>query len=62
MKSIAEISAWVLFVFAWIMLINVIVQSWFYDLGTQWTMVGVAIAMVSFFLTVAAARLRHNME
>ena len=62
LKALVHISTWVLFIFAWVMLINVIVQSWFYDLGAQWTMAGGFISMVSFFLSVIAARIRHKME
>ena len=62
LKSLVEISAWVLFIFAWVMLINVIVQSWFYDLGAQWTMVGGLISMLSFFLSAVTARIRKNLE
>ena len=61
-KALVHISVWVLFIFAWVMLINTIVQSWFYDLGAEMTMAGGSIAMVSFFLTAVAARIRHNLE
>ena len=62
LKSIAEISAWVLFIFAWVMLINVIIQSWCCDLGAQWTMVGGLIAVLSFFLAAVTAKIRKNLE
>jgi hypothetical protein len=62
LKALVHISVWVLFIFAWVMLINTIIQSWFYDLGAEMTMAGGSIAMVSFFLTAVAARLRQNLE
>ena len=62
MKALVNISAWVLFIYAWVMLINVIVQSWFYDLGAQWTMIGGAISMASFFLSAVTAKIRKNLE
>jgi hypothetical protein len=62
LKSLVEISAWVLFIFAWVMLINVIVQSWFYDLGAQWTMVGGAILMGCFFLSAVTVKIRGKLE
>ena len=62
LKSLVEISAWVLFIFAWVMLINVIVQSWFYNLGAQWTMVGGLISMVSFLMSAIVIRIRKNLE
>jgi len=62
LKTLVEISVWVLFIYACVMLINTIIQAWFFDLGAQWTMAGGSIAMVSFFLTTVAARIRHKME
>jgi hypothetical protein len=62
LKALVHISTWVLFIFAWVMLINTIIQSWFGGLGVQWTMVGGGIAMVSFFLSVVAARIRQKLE
>ena len=61
MKALANISAWVLFIFAWVMLINMIIQSWFFGLSEEMTMVASAIAMTSFFLTVVAAKIRSNL-
>ena len=62
LKALVHISVWVLFIFAWVMLINTIVQSWRGDIDAELTMVGGSIAMVSFFLTAVAARLRHKLE
>lgn len=61
MKVLANISAWVLFIFAWVMLINMIIQSWFFGLSEEMTMVASAIAMTSFFLTVVAAKIKSNL-
>ena len=61
MKALAHISVWVLFIFAWVMLINTIIQSWFFGLSEEMTMVGGGIAMISFFLTAAAAKLQSNL-
>ena len=61
MKSLANISTWVLFIFAWVMLINMIIQSWFFGLSEEMTFVASAIAMSSFFLTVVAARIRSSL-
>ena len=61
MKALANISIWVLFIFAWVMLINTIIQSWFFGLSEEMTMVGGGIAMISFFLTAAAAKMENSM-
>ena len=61
MKALANISAWVLFIFAWVMLINMIIQSWFFGLSEEMTMVASAIAMTSFFLTAVAAKIHSNL-
>ena len=60
MKALASISTWVLFIFAWVMLINTIIQSWFFGLSEEMTMIGGSIAMISFFLTAAAAKLESS--
>jgi hypothetical protein len=60
MKALANISAWVLFIFAWVMLINTIIQSLFFGLSEQMTMVASAIAMTSFFLTAVTAKIKSN--
>ena len=62
LKALVHISTWVLFVFACVMLINTVVQSWFGDLGAELTMAGGAISMVSFFLSAVTAKIRHNVE
>ena len=62
LKSVVTISTWILFIFGCVMLINTIVQSWFYDLGAELTMAGGTIAMVSFVLTAVAARIRHKID
>ena len=61
MKALANISTWVLFIFAWVMLINTIIQSWFFGLIEEMTMIGGGIAMISFFLTAAAAKMENSM-
>ena len=61
MKALANISAWVLFIFAWVMLINTIIQSWFFGLSEEMTMIGGGIAMISFFLTAAAAKMQSSL-
>jgi len=62
LKSVVTISTWILFIFGCVMLVNTIVQSWFYDLGAELTMAGGSIAMVSFVLTAVAARIRHKID
>jgi hypothetical protein len=62
LRAVVTISAWVLFIFAWVMLINTIVESWFFDLGAELTMAGGSIAMVSFVLTAVAVKIRHNID
>lgn len=61
MKALANISAWVLFIFAWVMLINLIVQSWLFGLSEEMTMIAGAIAMTSFFLSAVTAKIRSNL-
>ena len=61
LKTLVTISAWVLFIFAWVMLINLIIQSWFFGLSEEMTMVASGIAMISFFLTAVAAKIRSNL-
>ena len=61
MKALAHISTWVLFIFAWVMLINMIIQSWFFGLSEAMTMIASAIAMTSFFLTVFADKIKRNL-
>jgi hypothetical protein len=62
LRTVVTISAWVLFIFAWVMLINTIVESWFFDLGAELTMAGGSIAMVSFVLTAVAVKIRHKID
>jgi len=59
-KALAGISVWVLFIFAWVMLINMVIQSCFFGLSEEMTMVAGGIAMTSFFLTAVAAKIRSN--
>jgi hypothetical protein len=61
MKALVNISAWVLFIFAWVMLINLIVQSWFFGLSEEMTMIAGAIVMTSFFLSAVTAKIRSNL-
>ena len=62
LKALVNISVWVLFVFACVMLINTVVQSWFGGLSAELTMAGGTISMVSFFLSAVAVKIRHNLE
>jgi hypothetical protein len=62
LRTVVTISAWVLFIFGWVMLINTIWQSWFFDLGAELTMAGGSIAMVSFVLTAVAVKIRHKID
>jgi hypothetical protein len=62
LRAVVTISAWVLFIFAWVMLINTIWQSWFEGLSAELTMVGGSIAMVSFVLTAVAVKIRHKID
>ena len=62
LKALVHISVWVLFLFACVMLINTIVQSWFGGLSAELTMAGGTISMGSFFLSAVAALIRHKME
>jgi hypothetical protein len=62
LRSVVTISAWVLFIFGWVMLINTIVQSWFGGLSAELTMAGGSIAMVSFVLTAVAVKIRHKID
>jgi len=59
LKTLVTISAWVLFIFAWVMLINMIIQSWFFGLSEEMTMIASAIVIVSFTL---AAKMRKTLE
>jgi hypothetical protein len=59
---VVTISAWVLFIFGWVMLINTIWQSWFEGLSAELTMAGGSIAMVSFVLTAVAVKIRHKID
>lgn len=60
MKALANISTWVLFIFAWVMLINMCVQSWFFGLSEEMTMIAGSISMASFFLSVVAAKIKSS--
>jgi len=62
LKTVVTISAWILFIFGCVMLLNTIVQSWFYDLGAELTMAGGTIAMVSFVLTAVTVKIRHKID
>jgi hypothetical protein len=62
LRAVVTISAWVLFIFAWVMLINTIVESWFMGLSPELTMAGGSIAMVSFVLTAVAVKIRHKID
>ena len=62
LKALVHISVWVLFIYAWVMLINTVVQAWFGGLSAELTMVGGGISMVSFFLSAVAAKIRHKLE
>ena len=62
LKSLVEISAWVLFIYACVMLINTVAQAVFGGLSAELTMVGGSISMVSFFLSAVTAKIRHKIE
>ncbi len=62
LKTLVTISAWVLFIFAWVMLINMIIQSWFFGLSEEMTMIASAIVIVSFTLAAVAAKMRKTLE
>jgi hypothetical protein len=62
LRTVVTISAWVLFIFGWVMLINTIWQSWFGGLSAELTMAGGSIAMVSFVLTAVAVKIRHKID
>jgi hypothetical protein len=62
LRTVVTISAWVLFIFAWVMLINTIVESWFMGLSPELTMTGGSIAMVSFVLTAVTVKIRHKID
>ena len=62
LKELVTISAWVLFIFGCVILINTIVQNWFGGLSAELTMAGGTIAMVSFVLTAVTARIRHKID
>jgi hypothetical protein len=50
MKSLATISAWILFIYGCVMLLNTIIQSVLFGLSEEMTMVGGGIAMLVSFL------------
>ena len=62
LRSLVTISAWILFIFGCVMLINTIVQSLFGGLSAELTMAGGSIAMVSFVLTAVAVKIRHKVD
>jgi len=62
LRTVVTICAWILFIFGCVMLINTIVESWFFDLGAELTMAGGSIAMVSFVLTAVAVKIRHKID
>ena len=62
LRTVVTISAWVLFIFGCVMLVNTVWQSWFQDLSAKLTMAGGAIAMVSFALTAVAVKIRHKID
>jgi hypothetical protein len=62
LRTVVTISAWVLFIFAWVMLINTIWQSWFGGLSAELTMAAGAITVASFTLTAVAVKIRHKID
>ena len=60
MKTLVSVCIWILFIFGGVILINTIVQSALYGLSEEITMISGAIAMVSFFLTTVAVKIRSN--
>ena len=61
MKALVGICVWILFIYGCVMLINMIIQSWFFALSEEMTMISGGIAMTSFFLTVVAAKIKSNL-
>ena len=61
MKALVNICVWILFIYGCVMLINTVIQSWFFGLSAELTMVGGGIAMISFFLTAVTARIHSNL-
>ena len=61
MKALVKVCAWILFVYACVMLLTTIIQSWFFGLSEEMTMVGGGIAMISFFLTTVAAKIENSL-
>ena len=61
MKALVNVCVWILFIYGCVMLINTIIQSCFFGLSEEMTMVGGGIAMVSFFLTAIAAKINSNL-
>jgi hypothetical protein len=62
LRTVVTISAWILFIFGCVMLINTIVESWFMGLSPELTMVAGSIAMVSFVLTAVTVKIRHKID
>jgi hypothetical protein len=62
LRTVVTISAWVLFIFGWVMLINTIWQSWFEGLSAELTMTAGAIIVASFTLTAVAVKIRHKID
>ena len=61
MKALVKVCVWILFIFGCVMLINTVIQSWFFGLSEEMTMVAGSIAMVSFILTAVAAKIEHGL-
>ena len=62
LKVLVHISTWVLFVLAWVILINFWVENLLGGIDAQWTMTGFGIAIVSFMLAAVAALIRKKLE
>jgi hypothetical protein len=62
LRTVVTISAWVLFIFGWVMLINTIWQSWFEGLSAELTLAAGTIIVASFTLTAVAAKIRHKID
>ena len=61
MKDLVKICVWILFIFGCVMLINTVIQSLFFGLSEEMTMVGGGIAMISFILTAVAAKIENDL-
>jgi len=62
LRSVVTISAWVLFIFACVMLINTVVLHIIGELSPVLTLTMFGTAMVSFVLAAVVAMIRHKID